>query len=138
MTIYVNIWTPTTYVSDYESSVFWLQHRFINHPQNLKYKGDVPLCKCLEWPFFVQYFTMCLFSPIDHGGNWSSVPPAASWCLIWLASSSKDSYWSPLVTAEDSVPQVQGVECPILVTQTGVLHTYYSTYLPFWPMIAMS
>ena len=35
-------------------------------------------------------------------------PPAVSWCPIWSTSSSKDSYWSPLATAEGLGPRFEG------------------------------
>ena len=66
LTISVNIRTPTTYLSGYESSTFWLQYKYFNHPQSLKCEGAVPLRKCcLELTFFsVQYCTICFF--FDH------------------------------------------------------------------------
>ena len=52
----MNIRTPTKYLSEYERSAFWLQHRSAIHPQSSKYKGVVPLCKsCLDWTFLFLY-----------------------------------------------------------------------------------
>ena len=111
LTIYVNIRTPTTYLSDYESSAFWLQHRFINHPRSSEYEGAVPLRKsCLFGPFYFLYnIVQYAFFSITVNRPWRPPdPPAASWCLIWSTSSSKDSYWSPLSAAEGLGPRVQG------------------------------
>ena len=74
LTISVSSRTPTTCVSGYESSAFWLRHRSINHPQSLKCEGAVPLRKCcLEWTFFLLYnivqYAYFSITNIDHGGR---------------------------------------------------------------------
>ena len=69
LTISVNIKAPTTYIGDYERSAFWLQHRSINHPRSLKYKGSVPLRKsCLFGPFLYN-MPFLRSQYIDRGGR---------------------------------------------------------------------
>ena len=109
LTISMNTRTPTTYVSDYEMSTFWLQHRSTNHPPRSKYEGAVPLRKfCVEWTFFCTILYNMPFPPIMVNRPWRPLAlHMASWCPIWSTSSSNNSYWSPLATDEGLVPQAQ-------------------------------
>ena len=81
LTITVNIRTPTTYDSDYESSAFWLQYKYFNHLRSLKCEGAVPLRKsCLFGPFYFLYNIVqyAFFSITVHRPWRPPAPPAAS------------------------------------------------------------